>query len=294
MVRRVTTPGRHNAATPQHPLHARAAKPFVVLIALTLGATACGSAIEEAAPTPTTSVAQTTTTPPTTVSSTTTPPVLEFATPNITEGTWVATAIGDGVEAWLEKPEQGVPTETGITIEPAADWWFPDPTQFEGPRVFLAIEADGPLIKVALPIQPNGSTGWIRADSVTLEQITFHAEVDLANHQLTVWDGDEIVVQTSASTGKPSTPTPLGEFFVRDVIPSRSSGSYGSYILGLSGFSETLETFNGGLPAIAIHGTNRPDLVGQEVSNGCIRIPNEYVEVLAATVPLGTPVRVVG
>jgi lipoprotein-anchoring transpeptidase ErfK/SrfK len=50
----------------------------------------------------------------------------------------------------------------------------------------------------------------------------------------------------------------------------------------------------GGLPAIAIHGTNQPGLIGEEVSNGCVGIPNELLEPLAETVPLGTPVSIVG
>lgn len=199
--------------------------------------------------------------------------------------TWVATGhdTDRGVEAWADEP----------TPDSLSAHWFPTPTQFGGPRVFLVEEARGEHLKVSLPIQPNGTSGWIRADAVTLERITVRAEVDLTNHRLTVWDGDEIIVQTDAAIGKPATPTPVGTFFVRDVIPSRPSSAYGSYIIGLSGFSETLTSFNGGLPAIAIHGTNRPDLVGQNVSNGCVRIPNDLVELLAVTVPLGTPVTVV-
>lgn len=199
--------------------------------------------------------------------------------------TWVATGheADRGVEAWSEFP----------TPDALSSHWFPTPTQFGGPRVFLVEEARGEFLRVSLPVQPNGTSGWIRADAVTLEMITVRAEVDLANHRLTVWDGDEVIVQTDAATGKPSTPTPIGVFYVRDVIPSGPSSAYGPFIIGLSGFSETLTTFNGGLPAIAIHGTNRPDLVGQEVSNGCVRIPNELIELLAATVPLGTPVTVV-
>ena len=35
---------------------------------------------------------------------------------------------------------------------------------------------------------------------------------------------------------------------------------------------------------------DRPELVGQSVSNGCVRIPNDIVTMLADTVPLGSPV----
>ncbi len=283
------------------PHHRPLARLCFGLLAAAMVIGSCGTDAEEVGGPTTPSAPSTLALDTTTTTTAATTPAPEVSYPDVAEGTWVATAVGDGVEAWLERPpgidaaSTGAATSEASPVElPLADWWFPDPTQFDGPRVFLAHETDGEWLKVSLPIQPNGSTGWIRAEDVTLEEIFFRAEVDLANYQLTVWDGAEVVVQTTAAIGTPSTPTPLGDFFVRDIIPSRSSGSYGSYILGLSGFSETLETFNGGLPAIAIHGTNRPDLVGQQVSNGCIRIPNEFVELLAATVPLGTPVRVVG
>jgi lipoprotein-anchoring transpeptidase ErfK/SrfK len=41
---------------------------------------------------------------------------------------------------------------------------------------------------------------------------------------------------------------------------------------------------------IAIHGTNRPDLIGQAVSNGCVRVRNEIVRRIFAESLSGTPV----
>ncbi len=59
----------------------------------------------------------------------------------------------------------------------------------------------------------------------------------------------------------------------------------------LSSFSETLPSFSGGLPVIAIHGENDPDRVlGEAISNGCVRVSNEVIQFLAAYVPLGAPV----
>lgn len=42
----------------------------------------------------------------------------------------------------------------------------------------------------------------------------------------------------------------------------------------------------------AIHGTNRPDLMGQAVSRGCIRMKNEDIVDLFSRVQVGTVVRV--
>lgn len=252
-----------------------------VALATTLIAASCGSDPEPvAAPTaPASTVEPTTTTAPPTTQAPTTELTPDW---ELGEGTWVATAIGDGVES-LDAPSS----------DAAIDWWFPSPTQFNGPRVFLVVDATEEYLEVMIPVRPNGATGWIRRDEVTLSEVQHRAEINLTTDSLTVWDGEEIIVETAAATGKPTTPTPLGEFFVRDVIESNPNGAYGSFILGLSGYSEALETFAGKEPAIAIHGTNRNDLVGQEVSNGCIRIPNELIELLAEAVPLGTPVTVV-
>jgi lipoprotein-anchoring transpeptidase ErfK/SrfK len=41
---------------------------------------------------------------------------------------------------------------------------------------------------------------------------------------------------------------------------------------------------------IAVHGTNKPELLGQNVSHGCIRMTNEAVRVLYHEVDVGTPV----
>ncbi len=251
---------------------------FVVVLA------GCSSDSEPEAATPVVTTSVTIDPAPTTTAPaiSTTEPEASESDNGLGEGSWVATATGSGVPSYSE------PDATLV-----ADWFFPSPTQFDGPRVFQVIGESDDFYHVMIPVQPNGSTGWIPKDTVELSEVTFRAEIDLSDDSLTVWDGDEVIVQTAAATGKPSTPTPLGEFFVRDIIPMNSEGAYGSYILGLSGFSEALDSFAGAEPAIAIHGTNRPDLVGDEVSNGCIRIPNNLVELLAASVPLGTPVSIV-
>src|SRR5690606_13823438 len=45
---------------------------------------------------------------------------------------------------------------------------------------------------------------------------------------------------------------------------------------------------------IAIHGTDRPELLGQRVSHGCIRLENRFAQRLFHNVQVGTPVVIVG
>jgi lipoprotein-anchoring transpeptidase ErfK/SrfK len=69
-------------------------------------------------------------------------------------------------------------------------------------------------------------------------------------------------------------------------------GPYGPYAFGLSGFSNSLKSFAGRDPVIGLHGTNQPQLLGRDVSNGCIRLSNEAITRLASMLPLGTPVEI--
>ncbi|MEM7323236.1 MAG: L,D-transpeptidase [Actinomycetota bacterium] len=213
------------------------------------------------------------------------------------------------VEAATEEPSPLPPVESFVAIvrgegvEPSADpggpgsgMWFPNPTQFGGERVFLVVDqtSSPDFVKVSLPVKPNGQEGWLPRTEVELRRVDHRAEINLTDNSVTVWDGDQVIVETKAVTGKPETPTPVGTFYVRDVIGQADpGGDFGPYIVALSGFSEVLDTFNGALPALAIHGTNRPDQIGTERSSGCVRIPNDLITLVATTVPLGTPVTVV-
>jgi lipoprotein-anchoring transpeptidase ErfK/SrfK len=42
----------------------------------------------------------------------------------------------------------------------------------------------------------------------------------------------------------------------------------------------------------ALHGTNKPESIGQAVSHGCIRLRNEDILRLKRLMPIGTPVTV--
>lgn len=147
-------------------------------------------------------------------------------------------------------------------------------------------------VKVQLPVRPNNSEAWIKTDGFSFSTHTFHATVNLSDFQVTVYEGDELISETAAVIGREAAPTPIGTWFINDKIEG-GGGAYGSWILSLSAFSETLETFNGGLPVIAIHGTNAPEMVGTAQSSGCVRVPNEIIEFLAEQLPLGTPVTIV-
>ena len=146
-------------------------------------------------------------------------------------------------------------------------------------------------VEVALPVRPNGTTAWIRSSDVTFRSHRFHVTVAIGERMLRVYRADTLVFETPVVVGRASTPTPLGRFFINANIPQTNPrGAFGPLILSVSAFSEVLDTFDGGIPEIALHGTNQPTLVGQAASNGCVRMANDAVLALAALVPVGTPV----
>ncbi|MBP2629686.1 MAG: L,D-transpeptidase catalytic domain [Firmicutes bacterium] len=98
-----------------------------------------------------------------------------------------------------------------------------------------------------------------------------------ASRLLTILDEDTPIHQYPIAIGKPSTPTPVGNYVIATKIIN-PGGILGSRWLGLN------------YDAYGIHGTNRPWLIGQMVSNGCIRMHNDNVEMLFSLVNLGTPV----
>jgi len=181
----------------------------------------------------------------------------------------------------------------GVPVE--FEYAITNPTYFGHPLSLMVVNRvdDDQWLKVQIPVRPNGTEAWIRGGDATLRTHRYHAQVDLSDRSVTVWDGDELVVETGAVVGKDRTPTPLGRFFVNDLVEKWDGSAYGPYILSLSAFSEALDSFGGGVPVIAIHGTNDPGLIGGAFSNGCIRIPNDAIRVLADNVPMGTPVDIV-
>jgi lipoprotein-anchoring transpeptidase ErfK/SrfK len=167
-----------------------------------------------------------------------------------------------------------------------------DKTDYLLPRTLLVTEQRGDWLKALLPMRPNESEGWIRQSDVTVSQNPYRITVNLADHLVTLYKDGQEILHSPAVVGADRTPTPLGTFYITDPIDlrSRPGGAYGAYALGLSGYSEVLFEFNGGPGQIAIHGTNNPELVGQNVSNGCVRVPNDMIVEIARQAPLGTPV----
>jgi lipoprotein-anchoring transpeptidase ErfK/SrfK len=170
---------------------------------------------------------------------------------------------------------------------------LPATTGFGSARVLLVVDQRDGWLEVALPTRPNGSTGWIPADGVDVEEVPYELVVDVADRTLTLLEGGETVLTTPAAVGAPDLPTPTGDFYLTDKLATGEDGAYGPFALGVSAHSEVLTEFAGGDGQVGIHGTNDPASIGQPVSHGCVRVANDVITRLADLLPLGTPVTVV-
>ena len=161
-------------------------------------------------------------------------------------------------------------------------------------------------VPVLVPFQkPNATSGWVPESQVTLSQTNYEIVVELSTRELVVLEGGTPILSTKVIIGTPETPTPTGRFYITDPVNCNTvkvdawpvascSEAYGEFAIGTSGLSDALDSFAGTIPQIAIHGTFLPESeLGKELSNGCIRIPNDIVLQIAALTPLlGTPVTV--
>jgi lipoprotein-anchoring transpeptidase ErfK/SrfK len=121
----------------------------------------------------------------------------------------------------------------------------------------------------------------------------YRVVVNLSTRRLSLLRAGRAVGTWAAAVGTTTNPTPSGRFAVSELVRQRDrDGFFGPYIITLTAHSSRLNEFDGGDGRVAIHGTNRPSLLGQRVSHGCIRISNAVSARLGRTIPPGTPVDV--
>jgi lipoprotein-anchoring transpeptidase ErfK/SrfK len=144
--------------------------------------------------------------------------------------------------------------------------------------------------RVQLPRKPNGATAFVRARALRVETVSTRIVIDVSQRRLTLYRKAKPVLSATVAVGSPSTPTPIGRFYVNQrLVPSAPGGPFGPGAIGISAFSNVLTGWTQGGP-VAIHGTNEPWSIGHAVSNGCIRLPNATLLKVFRETLAGTPV----
>jgi len=143
------------------------------------------------------------------------------------------------------------------------------------------------------PERVNHRTAWVRVRDTRAGSTSWHVTVDLSEQTMTVDDGERTRVLPVLATGRPGvTPTPMGRQFVVGPFWDEPGTTTPRVIL-LSTQSETMDDYDRrtGTSATAFH-TTTLRATGQ-VSNGCVRVTDEVLDVLWHRVPPGTLVDVV-
>ena len=177
---------------------------------------------------------------------------------------------------------------------PAPKLHLSNPNSESVARVFLVEQEGTPWLKVSLPVRPNGSAGWIKADAVDLSVDYWRMQVQLSARTISVWNGADVVHTEPIGIGAAASPTPPGEYYVTEAltVPSFQRSAYGPFAFGTSAHSDVYTSFGGGDGTVGIHGTGDPSSLGKDVSHGCIRLSNDGITSLIHQVPLGTPVEI--
>ncbi|MFA5793527.1 MAG: L,D-transpeptidase family protein [Candidatus Brocadiia bacterium] len=135
-------------------------------------------------------------------------------------------------------------------------------------------------------------------DNLKILTGVFHIEINKVNHTLTLYMNNEYIKEYMIGVGSPEkSETPPGEFHIAGKVVHppwtkrfedghQEQIPYGDprNVLGTRwmGFKER--------PRLGIHGTTKPESIGQNVSDGCIRMHNAEVEELYDLVPEGTKI----
>jgi lipoprotein-anchoring transpeptidase ErfK/SrfK len=150
-------------------------------------------------------------------------------------------------------------------------------------------------LQVRLPGRPNSHTGWIKEHATRASTTRWHIVVDTSSRRVTVYERGRPIRSVKAVVGKPSTPTPLGEFFVEESIRLRSYDVGAPFALALSARSNVLQEFAGGPGQIGLHGLmNVGGTPGTAISHGCVRLDNATMLWLVLHVGPGVPVTITG
>lgn len=121
----------------------------------------------------------------------------------------------------------------------------------------------------------------------------FNIFVDKSQNILMLKNKNEIVKVYRVATGTNNI-TPVGNFTITTKLVDPVWFKSGAIIPPDSPQNELGSRWLGfDLPGYGIHGTVKPETIGQQVTAGCVRMRNQDVEELYAIVPLGTQVRIV-
>jgi lipoprotein-anchoring transpeptidase ErfK/SrfK len=118
--------------------------------------------------------------------------------------------------------------------------------------------------------------------------------VSLEDHKLALLEDGQVKKQYVVAVGKPSTPSPEGDFTIQRRVANPTYQHNGKIIA--PGPNNPVGTRWMGLSkaGYGIHGTNEPNSIGKSASHGCIRMGKADLEEFYKLVAIGDRVEIIG
>lgn len=105
--------------------------------------------------------------------------------------------------------------------------------------------------------------------------------VNISQNKIYLYKNGKLIWSRSVASGKPSTPSPVGQFTIVNKV-NNSNGvlgkAYGTRWMGLS------------KAHYGLHGTSNPNSISKYASHGCIRLNNVDANYLYSNISVGTRV----
>ena len=145
-------------------------------------------------------------------------------------------------------------------------------------------------LRVPLQLRPNGTVGWIPASATALRPMRDRIVVDRSARTIDLFRDAHVLLHARVAVGAPGWETPLGQFYVTArFVPD--DPFLGVFAFETSAYSKLTDWPGGGI--VGIHGTSAPQLIGQAISHGCVRVTNRTARQLQRHVKVGTPISIV-
>jgi hypothetical protein len=218
--------------------------------------------------------------------------VTKAATPGTVEALTKWRKVGYWAHAAVAIPVHKEPTTASPTVTK-----LHSKTEDGYPEVYLVLARqvmdDGRTwLKIALPMRPNGETGWVVKGALgRVKHVAAWLVIDRAKLRATFFQRGRKLWSARVGIGKASTPTPTGLYWVREQFELKNQPFYGPYAFGTSAYANVSDWPGGGV--VGLHGTSLPQLIPGRPSHGCVRFRNKDIVWLAYHMPTGTPISVI-
>jgi lipoprotein-anchoring transpeptidase ErfK/SrfK len=192
-------------------------------------------------------------------------------------------AIAQGASPVYRQPS----THSGVLNRLA--FYTPDNEALQTYEFIGARKVAGTLWEhIAVPMRPNGQTGWVKRSWLGGTQVVHTLiVVNIPTETMTVYNRGKVILTAPVGTGAPGTPTPPGHFWIAEAFSSNDP-VYGPWAFGTTDRAADTDFPDDSI--VGIHGTDEPNLIPGDPSHGCIRLKDADVLKLKSLVTIGTPV----